>query len=199
MAQHLDHNMKVYGEIKLYAGTGSPELAQKISDYLKSPLCERDVIEFPNENLFVKLHSSVRGQDVYVIQQTASNVHRNLTTKCHQLFGIARRLQRNQHTDLAHAVGDGVVNVSGDHARIDGQASGAAEAHVLADLADHFGDLLVNRLARARIFRRAYFGFITANAKRDVGNVFHHCLEDVVPRNEVGFRVHFDNGFDDST
>jgi len=78
MAQHLDHNMKVYGEIKLYAGTGSPELAQKISDYLKSPLCERDVIEFPNENLFIKLHSSVRGQDVFVIQQTASNVHRNL-------------------------------------------------------------------------------------------------------------------------
>jgi len=78
MGQHLDHGMKVYGTIKLYAGTGSPELAQKISDYLESPLCERDVIEFPNENLFVKLHSSVRGQDVYVIQQTASNVHRNL-------------------------------------------------------------------------------------------------------------------------
>jgi ribose-phosphate pyrophosphokinase len=78
MGQHLDHGMKVYGTIKLYAGTGSPELAQKISNYLESPLCERDVIEFPNENLFVKLHSSVRGQDVYVIQQTASNVHRNL-------------------------------------------------------------------------------------------------------------------------
>jgi ribose-phosphate pyrophosphokinase len=78
MGHHLDHEMKVYGDIKLYAGTGSPELAQKISDYLKSPLCERDVIEFPNENLFIKLQSSVRGQDVYVIQQTASNVHRNL-------------------------------------------------------------------------------------------------------------------------
>jgi len=75
---HPNHEMKVYGDIKLYAGTGSPELAQKISDYLESPLCERDVIEFPNENLFVKLHTSVRGQDVYVIQQTATNVHRNL-------------------------------------------------------------------------------------------------------------------------
>jgi len=62
----------------LYAGTGSPELSQKISDYLQSPLCGRDVVEFPNENLFIKLHGSVRGQDVYVIQQTASNVHRNL-------------------------------------------------------------------------------------------------------------------------
>ena len=78
MADRTHHEMKVYGDIKLYAGTGSPELAQKISDYLGSPLCGRDVIEFPNENLFIKLHSSVRGQDVYVIQQTASNVHRNL-------------------------------------------------------------------------------------------------------------------------
>lgn len=78
MTHHLHHEMKVYGDIKLFAGTGSPELAQKISDYLQSPLCGRDVIDFPNENLFIKLHGSVRGQDVYVIQQTASNVHRNL-------------------------------------------------------------------------------------------------------------------------
>jgi ribose-phosphate pyrophosphokinase len=78
MTQHLRHEMKVYGDIKLYAGSGSPELAQKISEYLESPLCGRDIIQFPNENLFVRLHSSVRGQDVYVIQQTATNVHRNL-------------------------------------------------------------------------------------------------------------------------
>ena len=78
MVPHSHREMKVYGDIKLFAGTGSPELAQKISDYLKSPLCGRDVIEFPNENLFIKLHGSVRGQDVYVIQQTATNVHRNL-------------------------------------------------------------------------------------------------------------------------
>lgn len=78
MIQHLHHEMKVYGDIKLYAGSGSPELAQKISTYLDSPLCGRDIVDFPNENIFIKLHSSVRGQDVYVIQQTATNVHRNL-------------------------------------------------------------------------------------------------------------------------
>jgi len=72
------HEMKVYGGIKLYAGTASPELAQKVADYLGETLCGRDIIEFPNENLFVKLHSSVRGQDVYVIQHTAAPVHRNL-------------------------------------------------------------------------------------------------------------------------
>src|SRR5512137_508169 len=72
------NELRVYGGIKLYAGTASLELAQKVADYLGESLCGRDIVEFPNENLFVKLHSSVRGQDVYVIQHTASPVHRNL-------------------------------------------------------------------------------------------------------------------------
>jgi len=76
--RHVHHDLKVYGGIKLFVGTGSPELGQKIADYLKQPVSERKVIEFPNENLFVKLGGSVRGQDVYVIQTTSSPVHRNL-------------------------------------------------------------------------------------------------------------------------
>lgn len=68
----------MYGEIKLYAGTGSPELAKKIADYLGVSLCGRDVVVFPNENIFIKLHKSVRGQDCYVIQTTSAPVHRNL-------------------------------------------------------------------------------------------------------------------------
>jgi ribose-phosphate pyrophosphokinase len=72
------NELRVYGGIKLYAGTASPELARKIADYLGESLCGRDIIQFPNENLFVKLHTSVRGQDVYIIQHTASPVHRNL-------------------------------------------------------------------------------------------------------------------------
>ena len=75
---HVHRDLKVYGGIKLFAGTGSPDLAQKIADYLDQPVSSREVIEFPNENLFVKLNGSVRGQDVYVIQPTSSPVHRNL-------------------------------------------------------------------------------------------------------------------------
>lgn len=81
MAQNVmqhDHDMKMYGEIKLYGGSGSPDLAQKIADYLKQTLSPREVIVFPNENIFIKLNSSTRGQDVYVIQTTASPVHYNL-------------------------------------------------------------------------------------------------------------------------
>lgn len=75
---HARHDGMKYGEIRLYAGTASPDLAQKIADYLELPLCGRDVITFPNDNLFVKLHGSVRGQDCYVIQTTPAPVHRNL-------------------------------------------------------------------------------------------------------------------------
>jgi len=72
------HELKNYGDIKLFAGTASPDLAQKIADYLQTNLCGRDIILFPNDNLFTKLHGSVRGQDVYVIQTTAAPVQRNL-------------------------------------------------------------------------------------------------------------------------
>ena len=75
---HVHHDLKVYGGIKLFGGTGSPELAHKIAEYLSLPLSGREVIEFPNENLFIKLNGSVRGQDVYVIQTTSAPVHRNL-------------------------------------------------------------------------------------------------------------------------
>lgn len=78
MPHHSSHEIKMYGDIKLYAGSGSPELAQKIADYLKQQLSPRDVIQFPNENIFVQLNSSARGQDVYVIQTTSKPVHYNL-------------------------------------------------------------------------------------------------------------------------
>ncbi|MCA9953162.1 MAG: ribose-phosphate diphosphokinase [Anaerolineales bacterium] len=67
-----------YGDIKLFAGSGCPELAQRIAEYVKIPLSSWDIIEFPNENLFVKLHGSVRGQDVYLIQSHSRPVHRNI-------------------------------------------------------------------------------------------------------------------------
>jgi ribose-phosphate pyrophosphokinase len=73
-----NHELKIYGEIKLFAGTASPDLAQKIANYLDTELCGRDIVLFPNDNIFTKLHGSVRGQDVYVIQTTSAPVQYNL-------------------------------------------------------------------------------------------------------------------------
>jgi ribose-phosphate pyrophosphokinase len=67
-----------YGDIRLFAGSGSQELAKEISEYLSVPLSGYDLVEFQNENLFIRLHGSVRGQDVYLIQSMAPPVHRNL-------------------------------------------------------------------------------------------------------------------------
>lgn len=74
---HMRHEL-LHGNIKLFAGTASPELSDEIAEYLGLSLCGRDIITFPNDNLFVKLHASVRGQDCYVIQTTSVPVHRNL-------------------------------------------------------------------------------------------------------------------------
>jgi ribose-phosphate pyrophosphokinase len=74
----------IFGEIKLMAGTGCPGLAQEISDYLTRvckrgiPLLECDIKKFSNDNIFVRLGESVRGQDVYIIQTMSRPVNDNL-------------------------------------------------------------------------------------------------------------------------
>jgi len=68
----------MHGTIKLFSGTGCPELADEISDYLDIPLSGRELFQFANENIFVQLHESVRGQDVFLIQTTSSPVNYNI-------------------------------------------------------------------------------------------------------------------------
>jgi ribose-phosphate pyrophosphokinase len=67
-----------HGTIKLFSGTGCPALAKEISQHLGVPLSGRDIVQFPNENIFVRLHESIRGQDVFLIQTTSSPVNRNI-------------------------------------------------------------------------------------------------------------------------
>lgn len=67
-----------HGTIKLFSGTGSPALAREISQYLGVPLSPREVIQFPNENIFIRLGESIRGQDVFLVQTTAPPVSHNI-------------------------------------------------------------------------------------------------------------------------
>jgi ribose-phosphate pyrophosphokinase len=68
----------MHGTIKLFSGTGCPALAEEISEYLHVPLSPRRIVQFPNENIFVQLGESIRGQDVFVIQTMASPVSHNI-------------------------------------------------------------------------------------------------------------------------
>ena len=76
MTHHRDSGM--YGDIKLFSGTACPELSAQISHYLGVPLSGRDIIKFPNENIFIRLKESVRGQDVYLIQSMTTPLHDNI-------------------------------------------------------------------------------------------------------------------------
>lgn len=71
-------NISGYGEIQLFAGSGCPGLAKRIAEYINVSLSPWEIIEFPNENLWVRLNVSVRGQDVYLIQSHSTPVHRNI-------------------------------------------------------------------------------------------------------------------------
>ncbi|MFQ5434477.1 MAG: ribose-phosphate diphosphokinase [Anaerolineae bacterium] len=67
-----------FGDIKLFAGSGCPELAQKIADYIETPVSPWEIIRFPNDNIMVRLQGSVRGQDVYIVTSHTRPVHRNI-------------------------------------------------------------------------------------------------------------------------
>ncbi len=67
-----------YGAVKLYAGSASMDLGTDVAQYLGMTLGSRDMKKFSNENIFIRLNSSVRGQDVYFIQTMASPVSDNI-------------------------------------------------------------------------------------------------------------------------
>ena len=74
----------LYGHIELIAGTAHPRLAAEIATYLTAKrgshiqLADIEISKFANDNIFVRLGSSVRGQDVYVIHTTSRPVNDNL-------------------------------------------------------------------------------------------------------------------------
>lgn len=68
----------LYGEIKVFCGSASQELGHEIVNYLGLVPGRYERVKFSNENIFVRLHESVRGQDVYLVQTMASPVSDNI-------------------------------------------------------------------------------------------------------------------------
>jgi ribose-phosphate pyrophosphokinase len=55
-------------DLKVFSGSGNPDLAQSICDTLEIPLSNLDISRFSNDNLFVQVQENVREKDVFVIQ-----------------------------------------------------------------------------------------------------------------------------------
>ena len=56
--------------IKIVAGRSNPELAQKIADYLGTPLCDAKAENFSDGEISVNYFESIRGSDMFIIQST---------------------------------------------------------------------------------------------------------------------------------
>ncbi|MBZ0275229.1 MAG: ribose-phosphate pyrophosphokinase [Anaerolineae bacterium] len=67
-----------YGSIMLFFGSASKNLQDEICTHLDAHPGEYKRTVFHNENIFIQLQESVRGQDVYLIQTMASPIHDNI-------------------------------------------------------------------------------------------------------------------------
>lgn len=64
--------------LKVFAGSSHPELAHEICENLGMELGKSEIIQFSNENLFVKILENVREADVFVIQTSSPPLSDNL-------------------------------------------------------------------------------------------------------------------------
>lgn len=74
----VTHEGTHFGDIKLFCGSAGHELGAEIAKYLNIQAGSYDRKIFSNENIFIRLRESVRGQDVYLIQPISSPIHENL-------------------------------------------------------------------------------------------------------------------------
>src|SRR6516162_7173343 len=66
-----------YGELKIFAGSASRELADSIGAHLGIELARSETKVFSEGNVFVRVLENVRGRDVFVVQGTEQPVNDN--------------------------------------------------------------------------------------------------------------------------
>jgi ribose-phosphate pyrophosphokinase len=65
-------------ELKVFSGNAHPQLAKAITDYLGISLGNCEVMQFSNENTFVRVLENVRERDVFIVQPISSPVNSHL-------------------------------------------------------------------------------------------------------------------------
>lgn len=66
--------MGLYNELTIFSGTANPALTRAICNYVGLQPGRVELRTFSNENIFVQLLESVRGNDIFVVQPMASPV-----------------------------------------------------------------------------------------------------------------------------
>src|SRR4030081_3333572 len=65
-------------EMKVFSGSANRELAQRISDYIGTPLGQATISQFPDSETYVKIDENIRGRDVFIIQPTCPPTNQHL-------------------------------------------------------------------------------------------------------------------------
>ena len=68
MCKDLSKPVPMTKQIKLYAGSGNPELAQKIAEQLNLELSGLRLEKFANGEIYARFEETVRGAEVFIIQ-----------------------------------------------------------------------------------------------------------------------------------
>jgi ribose-phosphate pyrophosphokinase len=77
-------------ELKVFTGNAHPALARAITEYLGIPLGKCEVMQFSNENTFVRILENVRQRDTFVVQPISSPVNSNLVELLIMLDALRR-------------------------------------------------------------------------------------------------------------
>ena len=71
-------SLKDNGRVKIFAGSSSKKLAEKIAKYLEIELTSVQIIKFADGETFVKSNESVRGDKVFIVQSTSKPVNESI-------------------------------------------------------------------------------------------------------------------------
>ncbi len=64
-----------WDQISVFSGNSNPDLVDEICEYLDIPRGRAEVFKFSNDNTFVRIQSSVRHDDVFVVQSFTTPVN----------------------------------------------------------------------------------------------------------------------------
>ncbi len=79
-----------YGELKIFAGSGSFRLAEAICRKIGVSVARSETKIFSEGNIFVRVLENVRGRDVFIIQGTDRPVNDNLVELCFWIDALKR-------------------------------------------------------------------------------------------------------------
>ena len=79
-----------HGQLKIFAGSAHPSLAQEIAHSLSLPLGAARLHRFPDTEVSFQIDENIRGTDVFVVQPTSAPVDEHLIELCVMIDAFRR-------------------------------------------------------------------------------------------------------------